>query len=83
MASSVDQVDNSVSSLLQAQMGRSINRWSDLVDTYLDDSHRHYLVQLGKMNQQDAVASRYISESGDGRARILDTTLGGQKASGA
>ena len=77
-----DQVDATVASLLQGQLGRSTNRWSDLVDTYLDDSHRHYLVQLGKMNQQDAVASRYISESGDGRARILDTTLAGQSASG-
>lgn len=78
-------VEDAVPSL-QAQMatraGHSMQRWSDLVDTYLDDSHRHYLVQLGKMNQQDAVAARYISESGDGRARILDTTLAGQAASG-
>lgn len=78
----VQDMTDSLQALSQTRAAHSMQRWSDLVDTYLDDSHRHYLVQLGKMNQQDAVAARYISESGDGRARILDTTLAGMGASG-
>jgi hypothetical protein len=45
-------------------------------------SEQSRLSYVRGVNFSDALAFRTVDESGSGRARILDTTLGGQSVSG-
>lgn len=46
-------------------------RWSDIVDVYVGDAQRHYLINMGMLTQHQAVATRQAEESGSGRVRDL------------
>lgn len=68
----VEDITPANQSLAQGRLGHSMQRQSDMVDLYAEDARRHYLLEQGKMNQNDAVATRHIEESGSGVARQLN-----------
>jgi len=61
-----------IQSLAQGRLGHSMQRQGDAIDTYMDDAHRDFLLQRGKVSYANATAIRRVSESGSGRVRILD-----------
>jgi hypothetical protein len=70
----VEDLTPAIQSLFQGRLGHSAQRWSDMVDTYVDDAHRDFLLERGKVNYAQATAIRHVEESGSGRVRLLDAT---------
>ena len=70
----VEDMTPALQALAAARVAHSFERWSDAVDTYIDDAHRDFLLERGKLNYADATAVRHVEESGSGRVRVLDAS---------
>ena len=75
----VQELDTTSREMLRLHALNGAQRLADGAGLYAENLRYDYLIIKNQMNLAQSVGVRHVEESGSGRVRVLDSTLGGQQ----